>query len=562
MNQKKWPAYVWLKGTAPDSRARGKKAERLNGLDIRVKSFDLHIGAGQKLLDNAEIDVTYGTRYGIIGRNGIGKSVLLRAISQREGPFSVIPDWYTILHVEQEIVGNEQSPLAIVLSSDRERLWLLSEADRLESTEEEDEDEEGYTLDDIYERLREIEAHKAESRASAILAGLQFDAEEARSKPSKEFSGGWRMRIALARALFMAPELLILDEPSNHLDLSAAIWLENYLSTYKKTLLLVSHDESMLNECVDNIIHFFDRKLYSYRGNYSAYLIARDQRWATDVKKRHAQDIKIRAARQTARNNTGTKLGARKRDEVKQIIKDRVAIVMEERAPSFNFPAVVGGSIETAVIKFDNVTYGYTPNSPVVKGLTFGLYMDSRVALVGANGAGKSTIMKLMSGELSPDSGCVTRNPHLRFVKYDQHAEESLDPAASCVEWLEKCDKHADFDGDYRKLLGRFGLHGHLPLQRIETLSGGQKARLVFAEIALRGPHLLLLDEPTNHLDIFAIEALIEGLKAYGGGLVIISHNTQILSQCCTQVCVVSGDSVDRFNGTFDQYKESVIKTL
>jgi ATPase subunit of ABC transporter with duplicated ATPase domains len=276
-----WPDYVWLKGTAYDSVVgkSGKQRARNMNMDIRVPNFDLHVGKGQLLLDNAELNISYGTRYGIIGRNGIGKSVLLRAISSREGPFACIPTWYSILHVEQEIVGDERSPLEVVLASDRERLWLVQEAKRLEAEaerkdaavtagneaeEDSDEDEEDfqrYDLKDIYERLREIEAHKAESRASAILSGLQFDDAEMRSKPSKEYSGGWRMRISLARALFMTPELLILDEPSNHLDLSAAVWLEHYLSSYKKTLLLVSHDESMLNECVDSIVHFFNHKV-------------------------------------------------------------------------------------------------------------------------------------------------------------------------------------------------------------------------------------------------------------------------------------------------------------
>ena len=553
-----WPEYVWLKGTAYDSTKNGNKKRNMN-MDIRIANFDLSV-AGLTLLESSELNITYGTRYGIIGRNGIGKSVLLRAISGREGPFSCIPTWYSILHVEQEIIGDERTPLEIVLASDRERLWLLEEIRKLESvTNEDDEDEEKYTLKDLYERLREIEGHKAESRACSILIGLQFDQHEIRQKPSKEFSGGWRMRISLARALFMTPELLILDEPTNHLDLSATIWLEQYLSTYKKTLLSVSHDESMLNECVDNIIHFFNKKLYRYRGNYDNYVKTREQNKSAAVKKRHAQDVKIKKDRKIAQNAAGKKLGARKKKEVERGIEERIEIVMDEKAPQFNFPDVKDKQ-ETAVIKFDDVSYGYSEEGEtVIKDLSFGIYMDSKIALVGANGSGKSTIMKLISKEILPVLGDVNVSAQFRVIKYDQHVEQELDLEITPLEWL---DRFASLKESPQSFLGRFGLHGNLVSQKIGTLSGGQKARLVFATLSAQGPHLLLLDEPTNHLDIFAIEALTEGLKLYQGGLVIISHNTKILSECCNQIWVVKDKIVTKFEGTFDQYKKSIIDTL
>ena len=573
-----WPEYVWLKGTAYDSNVGAKKKRNMN-MNIQVPNFDLHIGKGQMLLDNAELKINYGKRYGIIGRNGIGKSVLLRAISSREGPFSCIPTWYSILHVEQEIVGDDRSPLEVVLASDRERLWLLEEAKRMEAEEEkkeqmekegeaiedsdEDEDFLHYTLRDIYERLREIDAHKAEARACSILAGLQFDDEEMKKKPSKEYSGGWRMRISLARALFMTPELLILDEPTNHLDLHASIWLEHYLTKYKKTLLLVSHDESILNMCVDRIIHFFNYQLNTYKGNYATFLQVREQNIAAAKKKQHAQDVKIKQDRKAAQKNAGGKVGARKKNEVEKVKKERVEIVLDEKAPHFKFPHV-GAKQETAVLKFDEVSYGYTETKRVVKDMSFGVYMDSRIALVGANGTGKSTIMKLMSGEIKPDTGSVKGSHHLRVVKYDQHAEEKLDLEATCVEWLQR-NAPQDFSGgepECRKFLGKFGLSGQLALQKIGTLSGGQKARLVFATLSLQGPHLMLLDEPTNHLDLFAIQALAEGLEAYEGGLVIISHNQKILSQCCSQTWVVNNQTVTQYEGSFEDYKGEIVEVL
>lgn len=579
-----WPEYVWLKGTAYDSTAGGQKKRNMN-MNIQIPNFDLHIGKGQVLLTNAELNIQYGTRYGIIGRNGIGKSVLLRAISSREGPFEAIPSWYSILHVAQEIVGDERSPLEIVLASDKERHWLLKEVARLEAEDKEkaekgleeaadaveeaemldengEEDFLHYGLKDLYERLREIDAHKAEARAASILAGLQFDAVELRSKPSNEYSGGWRMRIALAQALFMAPELLILDEPTNHLDLHASIWLEHYLSRYKKTLLLVSHDESILNDCVDSVLHFFDQKLTRYKGNYSSFLTTREQNITAAKKKQKAQDVKIKKDRKAAQKNAGSKEGARKRKEVEKVKQDRIEITLDEKAPSFNFPEIVINQ-ETAVLKFDNVSYSYVEGRPVVKDLQFGIYMDSRIALVGANGTGKSTIMKLMSGELRPDFGSVEGNSQLRVVKYDQHAEEKLDLDATAIEWLQRSVK--DFEGGEpaaRKFLGRFGLTGQLPLQKVGTLSGGQKARLVFATLAAQGPHLMLLDEPTNHLDLFAIQSLAEGLQAYGGGLVVISHNQSILSAVCNQCWVVTDHSVKMFEGGFSEYKQSIVDVL
>ena len=303
-------------------------------------------------------------------------------------------------------------------------------------------------------------------------------------------------------------------------------------------------------------------QLYRYRGNYATYLTVREQNTTAAMKKQHAQDVKIKKDRKAAQKNAGGKLGARKKSDMEKTQKERVEIVMDEKAPHFKFPDV-GAKQETAVLKFDDVSYGYNEGRPVVKNLSFGIYMDSRIALVGANGTGKSTIMKLMSGELKPEAGSVVGSSHLRVVKYDQHAEEKLDLEATCVEWLQRNSR--DFVGgepEYRKFLGKFGLHGQLALQKIGTLSGGQKARLVFATLASQGPHLMLLDEPSNHLDIFAIAALTEGLQHYGGGLVVISHNTKILSQCCNQTWVVHDKTVTMHEGSFDDYKQSIIATL
>lgn len=297
------PDFVHLGGWVYDENRQKKKFKHLDK-DIRVSNFDLYVGEGKLLLKEAEINLVYGKKHAIIGRNGIGKTQLLKEICMRQGPFCKIPPWYSIMYLDQEIINDEKTALEVILSSDPERLWLLDEVHRLEgleSLEEVDSLEElevqEYTLSDIYERLREIDAFTAEGRAKAILKGLQFTDKDF-DKPVKDFSGGWRMRVALARILFVTPDLAILDEPTNHLDLHATIWLEQYLMNYKKTLLIVSHDENILNECVNTIIHFFDYKLNTYKGNYSTFLKTKGQ---------HERTIKNKKRVEKAKNTTQSK---------------------------------------------------------------------------------------------------------------------------------------------------------------------------------------------------------------------------------------------------------------
>lgn len=520
------PNFVRLKGYVY---FEGKKIKL--DKDIRVSSFDLFVGNGKTLLKDASINITYGKKYAIIGRNGIGKTQLLKTIYNKEGAFSKIPQWYSIMHLEQEIIGDERTPLEIVLSSDPERLWLLNRVKEMENLQENDEeenleeDEEEYSLKDLYDRLREIDAFTAEGRALSILKGLQFSDEDL-LKSSKNFSGGWRMRIALAKILFVTPDLAILDEPTNHLDLHATLWLEKYLSNYKKTLLIVSHDETILNECVDCIIHFFDFKLKLYNGNYYQYLKIKEQNNRTENNKKRKEKLKIKQPK-----------------------------FVDEKTADFIFPEV-NHFQETAVIKFDNVSYSYDGANNVVENLTFGIYMDTHIALIGLNGSGKSTIMKLMNGELNSSSGEINKNPSLKIVKYSQHAEESLNLEMNCIEYMRSIKDLPE--KECLKVLGSFGLSGKYANNKILTLSGGQKVRLVFASLTIQNPHLILLDEPTNHLDIDSIKSLEKGLRNYKGGLVIISHNQSILTNCCNVIWTVDNKTVKPFDGTFEDYKSSL----
>jgi len=604
--KQKWPSYVFLKGTG--FAANGKSKNNLR--DITIEDFSLQV-PGKTLLKKATLTLAYGHKYGILGRNGIGKSVLLRAISERDSstPFGRIPANIRILHVQQEVTGDDRPPLDTVLAADIERTWLMAEADRLtkleeekkkkgesapeetkkpkkhhkkhddddddvdedEDDEEEEEDEEeydsdeendfgNYTLLDIYDRMREIEAQKAIPRAMQILVGLGFQEDEIKTKPTKAYSGGWRMRIALAQALFLQPELLILDEPTNHLDLQAVIWLEAYLMKWKKTLLLVTHDASFLSNTCDHIIHYHNFTLTQYRGDYWQFLKAREVHLAGLKKKLDKQDktaAKMKELKQ--RQKSGKNVAGAKSKIEKFESGEKVEMEVEEAVPKIMFPEP--GPLGLPVLQFQDVTFGYDPAKPLFKHLEFGVYMDSRIGLVGPNGAGKTTLIKLMSGDLKENSGNVARNTHLVMARFAQHHIDQLNMDMTPLEYMQSKFGDAQTQ-DVRQFLGRFGLRGGMALQRIGTLSGGQRSRLVFAEICWRSPHILLLDEPTNHLDMDTIEALIDGIREFKGGVVLISHHQRLIEAACNEVWIVREGEIERFDGDFEDYKKSVLRSM
>ena len=535
------PDFVRLRGLVNDG-GRGRKKLKDVDRNICVKNFDLYVGQGKKLLQDSEINIVYGKKHAIIGRNAIGKSQLLKAIVSRHPPFSNIPSWYSIVHLEQDVIADDRTPLEIVLSSDLERLWLLEHIQLLEKEENEEEQEqenEEYNLKDLYERFREIDGFSAQGRALAILKGLQFT-DEMLNQSSKCFSGGWRMRIALARILFMTPDLAILDEPTNHLDLHATIWLEKYLSQYKKTVLLVSHDETILNECVDTIIHFSNFSLKTYNGNYYHFL---------KVKAENERVVLNNKRKEKNKNKEKSKNKNKSKNKDKKVFFD-------EKVATFVFPEVKYFK-DTAVIKFEDVSFSYEEKE-VLKNLSFGIYMDVHIGLVGVNASGKSTIMKLLNGELEPTSGEIVRNSALKIVKYAQHSEDALNLEMTPIEYLRSILDLSE--KECLKVLGSFGLSGKYAQNQISTLSGGQKVRLIFASLTIQNPHLILLDEPTNHLDIETIKSLEHGLKQYQGGLVIISHNQSILNNCCNVIWIVENKTIRPFDGTFEDYKSDVLE--
>lgn len=490
---------------------------------ISIDNFNLSIN-GNNLLINSELRITEGKKYGIVGRNGIGKSVLLKTISNREPPFDnlkVVKSNMSMLYLSQDIIESDDPPIEVLLNTDTERKELMDKLDQSD-------DETDIDYNEIMERLEAIDAYSAESKAAKILAGLGFGHEEMYNKRTSDFSGGWRMRISLAKALFIQPELLMLDEPSNHLDLHAVIWLEKYLYDYPNTLILVSHDESLLDSITDETLYFANHQLIRYKGNYSKFV--------------KILDYQIRAVENAKRK--GKKIDPKIPD-----------IGKPPRAPRFNFPPPTYKARESATIKFNNVSCGYT-NDNVLTGLDFGIYSTDRIVLVGKNGAGKSTLMKLINNEIKPASGEIDRDHLFKVACFHQDYLDQLDPNQTPLDYIRLLAPPEE--RNYYKYLGRFGIDGDLARQKIRTLSGGQKNRLVFAGLTVVQPHLLLLDEPTNNLDIFALKALAEGIQKYEGAVICITHNQRLTELCGDRIWVLQDNNVDIFDGNYEQYKRSL----
>jgi len=434
--------------------------------DIKIEAFTLAYES-TVLLRDADLTVAHGRKYGVIGPNGTGKSTLLRHISQRHLP---IQDHIQILHVEQEIEGTDQIALDAVVEADEERMSLMKELETLTPLSEKN-TEEGLKAHerviDVHKRLRTIGAHSAEARASSILAGLQFTTEMQKRR-TKEFSGGWRMRIALARALFVLPDLLLLDEPTNHLDLDAVIWLEAYLKRYKKTLLLVSHDRNFLNGVVTDIICLLDQKLIYYKGNYDSY-----ERGEVQKKKQHEKQHKIQKKKLEDLNEKQTKNA---RDQKKKIEKKGI-IEKAGKEYSVKFIFKDPGPLGYPVIQIKNASFGYKPGEEnyLFKDLELNLDLKSRIAIVGPNGAGKSTLMNLILGELEPTKGEILRNRNLRVAKFSQHFIDQLTMTDTPIEYIGKKKFPEMKPQDVRNKLGLYNLKGALHHKPISLLSGGQK---------------------------------------------------------------------------------------
>eukprot|EP01132_Coremiostelium_polycephalum_P007629 gene7629-9386_t len=551
------PDYVHLKS--------GEGMRSKIGNDIKIDNITLTV-PGKTLLKDASLTLAYGLKYGFVGRNGIGKSTLVKKIANRD-EVTIAPH-LRVVYVEQEVTGDDNTPLTCVLNADIERKWLLEEEKVLSEMEKENpswmydpRQKRNYTLREIYDRLKEIDSDRAVTRASSILVGLGFTMEEISTKKSRDYSGGWRMRIALARALFCKPEILLLDEPSNHLDLHACVWLEKYLNQWDRTLLVVSHEATFLNEVVDNIIHIHNQRLDQYKGNYDDFIKQRDVVRRTQENKKDKLDRKKQKMKEFVsknKDNTNAKKAANVKNQLNQL--EEIKVDREDPSLIVDFPEPE--KLTPPLLRFDDVSFGYEGQKTIFKNLDVGIDMDSKIALVGMNGVGKSTLMKLMSGELKETSGYVERSRKCRVARFSQHFVDQLITDVSPIEYFQKKFSNPPIQ-QIRNHLGRFGITGNLPLHKITTLSGGQKSRVILAELAWAHPHILLLDEPTNHLDIDAIEALAEGINAFPGGVVLISHNQHLINLVANEIWVVKKDgTVTKYDGDFMDYKEEISREI
>ncbi|KAI8906368.1 P-loop containing nucleoside triphosphate hydrolase protein [Gorgonomyces haynaldii] len=542
--------------------------------DIKLEDFDIQY-AGKKILTNANLLLANGRRYGLVGKNGIGKSTLLRAIANKE---LMIPSHIRVLHVEQEIEGGDMTALTSVLQADEEREALLAEEAKINAQLSKSTltVEQGNQLSEqlkhVYKRLEDIEADKAESKASSILSGLGFSPEQQQAA-TKTFSGGWRMRLALARALFCRPDLLLADEVTNYLDFPAVVWLEKYFQAWSATLLVVSHDRSFLEAVATDILHLHHGQLDAYKGTFSNFVTTRAERqrniqreYEAQVQyRKHLQDFIDRwryNANRAAQAQSKIKILEKLPPLVAPAADEMEGLGQGEESLYFTFPDPE--KLSPPILQMNEVSFGYNKERTILKKISLDLQMDSKIAIVGPNGAGKSTMVYLLTGENQPSGGIINRHGRLRLGLFSQHHVDQVELGISSVQFLA-----LKFPGkqeeDYRKVLGRFGLTGMTALQPIGTLSGGQKSRVVFAAMAMSNPHVLILDEPTNHLDMDSIDALAKALRAFRGGIAIVSHDERFLDAVCNEVWVCQNGTLNRFegkvgvgDGVVKQYKDSL----
>jgi ATP-binding cassette subfamily F protein 3 len=412
-------------------------------------------------------------------------------------------------------------------------------------------------LGDVQSKLAEMESDKAESRAASILAGLGFSAER-QQFATKTFSGGWRMRLALARALFCEPDLLLLDEPSNMLDVPSITFLSNYLQDYPSTVLVVSHDRAFLNEVATDIVHQHSQRLDYYRGaNFDSFYATREERKKTakrEYENQMAQRAHLQAFIDKFRYNAAKSSEAQSR--IKKLEKMPVLEPPEaEYSVHFKFPDVE--KLSPPIVQMSEVTFGYTKDNVLLKNVDLDVQLDSRIGIVGPNGAGKTTMLKLLIGKLTPSSGLITAHARLRIGFFAQHHVDALDLTVSAVSFMAK-NYPGRTDEEYRRQLGAFGITGTTGLQKMALLSGGQKSRVAFACLALTNPHILVLDEPSNHLDIEAMDALAAALNEFQGGVLMVSHDVTMLQSVCTSLWVCDQCTVEHFPGDVQAYKKRI----
>ena len=516
---------------------------------LRIDKLTYRIGP-RVLLDEAEATVNTGHRVGLVGRNGSGKTTLLRLISgelELDGGRIDTPSRWRVGMTHQEAPGGSESLIDTVLAADKEVAELTAEAETATDPDR---------IAEIHDRLRDREAHTARARAARILAGLGFS-EAAQQKPCNEYSGGWRMRVALATLLFTRPDLLLLDEPTNHLDLEATLWLEDYLRRYPGTVLLVSHDRDLLNRAVEQILHLEGGKLTLYQGGYDRFERTRAMRLELNEKLRVKQEAQ-RAHMQKFVERFRYKATKARQAQSRLKMLERmqpIAAYRDEGGVNFAFPDP--DPLPPPLYSIDNAAVGYD-GTPVLTDLSLRLDTDDRIALLGANGNGKSTLIKLLAGRLRPLSGDVVRSSKLRVGYFAQHQADELDLDVTPVVELGR-KRPGEPEVRLRSHLGRFGFTQQRAVTTIAHLSGGEKARLLFALMTCDKPHILLLDEPTNHLDVDSRQALIQALTVFEGAVVIVTHDPHVIELTADRFWLIDGGRVEPFDGDMADYRSLLL---
>ncbi|MDB5395898.1 MAG: glycosyl transferase family 1 [Rhodospirillales bacterium] len=513
--------------------------------------------AGRTLLEGASASIPTGHKAGLVGPNGAGKSTLLKLLVGAlavDGGEVGMTTGARLGSVAQEMPGGSRSLIDTVLAADVERASLLEEAEALESPNY---DGDPMRIAFVHQRLADIDAHRAPARAAEILAGLGFD-DAAQNRACSEFSGGWRMRVALAAALFAGPDILMLDEPTNHLDLEATIWLEAYLKAYAGTLLMVSHDREFLNAIPDMIIHLEQGKLITYRGNYDQFRRQRAERQANQA----AAAAKQQAARQhmesfIQRFRAKATKARQAQSRMKALARmDEIPPVIGERVVKFDFPTPL--ELAPPLVTLEGVDVGYD-GKPVLRGLNLRIDGDDRIALLGANGNGKSTLVKLLAGRLATMGGRLVKSGKLKVGYFAQHQADEFDLTITALAQAKRSMPLAP-EEKVRAHLGRFGFSQERSNTKVGSLSGGEKARLLFALMAKEAPNILLLDEPTNHLDIESREALIRALNDYEGAVILVTHDPHLVELVADRLWLVGDGKVVSYDGDLDDYRKLLLE--
>ncbi|MBT0671066.1 ABC-F family ATP-binding cassette domain-containing protein [Novosphingobium profundi] len=517
---------------------------------LTIRDITVRLG-GRTILDQASATIPNGGKVGLIGRNGAGKSTLVKAVIgelEPDGGSLDLPRRARLGYIAQEAPTGTKTPFEAVLDGDAERTALLAEAETCTDP---------HRLGDVHERLIAIDAYSAPARAARILVGLGFD-EEMQARPLDSFSGGWKMRVALASLLFSQPDVLLLDEPSNHLDIEATLWLESFLSSYPGTLIVISHERSLLNSVVDHILHLQNGKLTLYPGTYDSFERLRAERAAQAEAARASQEAqRKKLADYVARNSARASTAKQAQSRAKMLAKMQpIATLIDDPSMRFDFPSP--DELRPPLVTLDQAAVGYEEGKPILRRLNLRIDPDDRIALLGRNGNGKTTLARLIARQLEPMDGETSFSPKIRVGYFTQYQVEELPEGSTPLELMTRAmpDKPPLA---VRNQLGRFGFSGDRATAETRTMSGGERARLALALVTRDAPHMLILDEPTNHLDVDAREALVQALNAYEGAVILVSHDRHMVELAADRLVLVDQGEARAYDGSMDDYIDFVL---